>query len=182
MSKPKRKPPPPRPRVPDGAWVVGLDVSSTSAGLALATRRESGVHVLRAGLVKPPSGWDLLRRLAYIGDGCADFAAGLRTPPLAVLEWATGARWGGRNKGRKEAWSYDVVPLAAAQGVALEAIRRHVSAVETVSSAEWSGRVAKEVRAAEARRRWVYADFAARDKAYDVADAIGICLWRMRTT
>lgn len=179
MNKLKRKPPPPRPPVPIGGWVMGMDVSSSAAGLALATRRESGVHVLRAGLVKPPSGWDLLRRLAYIGDGCADFAAGLRTPPLAVLEWATGARWGGRNKGRKEAWSYDVVPLAAAQGVALEAIRPNVSAVETVSSAEWSNRVSKEARAAEARRCWAYAGFASRDVKFDVADAIGICLWRM---
>lgn len=170
------KPKPVRPPLKPGTRLLAFDVSSTAAGFALMEATEGKPRLIATRLIKPPAKDKLLWRVDDIADNAAWFAQE-HVAPLLIMEWTDGARWG--NGGRAAGWVNRVGPLTAAQAAARQAVRKHVLTIETVTSTEWTRKVSKEDRADNmAAMYFKYACIRELDKGLDIADAIGIGVWR----
>lgn len=180
MTKPRKskpKPPTPREPIPPGSTVLALDVSSRATGLALLWRSEAGVRIRALRLVKPPAAWDEFTRVDLMTRQVVEFVEANQPIGLAILEWVDGIPWAGRKYVRSMAQHLD--RCKSAQAHVRQALKPLVDRIETVSATEWSRRIPKEDRAkALAERHWRYATFRG-DKGLDVADALGIGLWRL---
>ena len=179
--KQAKKPHGPKPTPPPiGCLALGLDVSSRAAGLALVRRGERGPVVLDLRLVRPTSSWDAFRRIDHLADTVKDFVTGLDEDiNLVAMEWTDGAAWLARK--HAGSWASHVVTLAAAQSAVRRAILPYVDKVETYTSTRWTDRVPKEDRAERLRDRYfAYRAWPiSRDPGLDVADGLGLAIWRL---
>jgi len=174
-----RRPHPPKPSPPpEGTVLLGLDVSSRAAGVALARRGGRGLIVMDLRLIRPSTGWDAMRRIDYIADAVGAYVRSVAPIDLAVMEWTDGAAWLARK--HAGSWASHVVTLAAAQSAVRREVLAGVIKVETVTSTRWTDRVPKETRAERLRARFPrYAAWPPEwDKGLDVADALGLVVWR----
>lgn len=174
-----RRPHPPKPAPPPvGTLLVGLDVSSRAAGVALARRGERGPIVMDLRLIRPSASWDAMRRIDHIADAVGAYLRSVAPVDLAVMEWTDGVAWLARK--HAGSWASHVVTLAAAQSAVRREILAHVVKVETVTSTRWTDRVPKETRAERLRAKYPrYGVWPKnRDPGFDVADALGLVVWR----
>ena len=180
MPKPPKKPPTPREPIPPGSSVLALDVSSHAAGLALIRVGETGPKVDALKLIKPPAAWDEFRRVDLIVDRTVEFLDRLKWVEVAILEWVDGIKWPSRKYAKSLAISLD--RTKSAQAHVRQALKPFVGRIETVSATEWSRRVKKEDRAERLKAdHWRLATFKG-DNGLDVADALGIGLWRVEAS
>jgi len=155
---------------PVGTRVLALDVSSTAAGVALVYLSDRGPVIESQGLSKPPAKWMPERRINVIVDECAGMVDEANHD-LLIMEVTDGMTWGSKRR------TSHLVQLAIAQGRVYEAIRG-IQTPETVSVTKWARGVPKSTRAERIKALFPEYD-AAGDPGFDVADAIGIALWRM---
>lgn len=164
--------------MPVGSFVLALDVSSTAAGLAVIHVSESGPEIVKLAIVRPPGNWVAPRRIDRIADEIERIAGEIGPVSAVVMEFTDGAKW--KSKARGKSWSHSVIPLAAAQAAVRQVLRSVSDDIETVSSTIWTRGKSKEYRAKLISTVFEsYRDVQGEDKGLDIADAIGIGLWRI---
>lgn len=166
------------PPLPHGAVVLSLDVSSSVTGWAIG---EAGKmlpgNIIDFGLIKPPSGWDSIRRADFMLVKLAAIVHRFQ-PDEVVMEWQSHKATGMRVQG--------LSTLGQAQG----AIRSYLATthrVVAISERAWTkigGRNAKKEARSEVVKVSVpsYAEKASDpkfDPGLDIADAIGLLLYRL---
>lgn len=187
MTTRKRRPKPAfiRPTAPaPGTIVLGVDASSKATGLAFIRSATATEHAqcLSLDLLKPTASWPFHSRVDWLCDQIHKRLPGYagHVPALVVLEQTDGALWMAR--ARASAWASSVVPLAGAQAAIRETIRRAfpLAKLETYTSTQWTQRKPKDERAAWLKSAVpAYRGIAARDAGFDVADALGLAIWRL---
>jgi hypothetical protein len=171
MSRPKapraRKPRPEPFRFGPGMAMLALDTSSQAIGWA--TMDHEG-KLMDWGLITR-SNPDVMKRIDWMADQVRTLVA-IHQPSLVVMEIA--------GKGVSNPRTARGLPtLCHAQGAVREAIRRMVRSIVVVSGADWTGKIPKDIRAAQVRE--ARPEIAGtRDPGDDIADAVGIGLWWLK--
>lgn len=164
--------------LPVGSRIVGLDVSSTAAGIAVMDVEPHRLKVVDLQLFKPTARLEWQERSHRIQDHCrnqfADATLTAQGEMRACIEIADGARWGTQSA---DARAHEITKTAIAQGMVLADVIRYFDHYDMITATKWSRSRKKPDRAkAIALQYPAYA--AMKDPGYDVADAIGLCLWR----
>lgn len=151
-----------------------LDVSSTATGWAVFTGRE----LAKFGLIRP-RGKDAPARINLTIQGV--LAVAHYHPPEAVYYERSDGKLHGAIHRRMAGLSV----LGEAQGSVATALRISGYEVHAVDTNEWTNGKRKKSRASLTRLQFpAYAEWSAKDKGLDVADAIGLgvfVLGRLKT-
>jgi Holliday junction resolvasome RuvABC endonuclease subunit len=165
--------------LPAGAVLLALDVSSTAIGWSVF---QSGIFAA-AGLVKNPASWPSPRRIRANAAEVLEMILDGHVSHVA-MEWQSPLRHArARNVN-------GLAVLGQAQGYLLAAVEREFRHIEVdlVSERDWTrvdGWNASKARRAERVKLLVpaYGDAISRDpdldKGLDIADSIGLGLWRL---
>lgn len=172
-------------RIPPNHYLMGLDVSSSVAGWCLAHADDRGVvHFDDFGRIKPPSSWSAERRMEKItleiGDLCKDYS---QTRDLSVvMEWQSHLRAAGNRNAN------GLAVLGKSQGAVWWHLKTLGFKIDLVSEREWT-RVngwparkidrAKKIRMLCPQYRELVEKDPGLDSGLDIADALGIILYRM---
>ena len=155
--------------------LLSLDVSSSAVGWALLNRKEG---CLDFGLIKAPSSWDSVKRMRFHAKKVGDEV--MHRADHAVLEWQS-------HKSAAGPRVQGLAVLGQAQGVMYARLcgtRWTDDGIDLVSEREWTKSVPKQKRAFSVRLLCpAYAKRVAngelKDDGLDVADSIGLGLWRL---
>lgn len=175
----RAKPPKAYAPLPIGSRIIGLDVSTTAAGIAVMDVEAHGLAAVSLELYKPRAKLDWQERAYEIQAVCLNAIADIRIrfaheSMFACIEIADGATWSTK---AASARTHEITKTAIAQGMVLADLIRWCPNYDMITSTKWSRGRKKEDRAkAIALQYPAYA--AMKDPGYDVADAIGLCLWR----
>jgi Holliday junction resolvasome RuvABC endonuclease subunit len=177
----KPKPPPTYRRIQDGEYLLALDVSSSACGAAIISAMGKTITSHGLWLIKPPSSWkDSKRRIDYIVDGVDQLIQFINNG--VVMEWQSHLRAAGcRN-------ANGLAVLGQAQGRVYQHLVEREQMVDLVSEREWTKingwNQRKEQRAHGVSM--VFPEYRAAckeddsfDPGLDIADALGIGLWRL---
>lgn len=175
----RAKPPKTYAPLPIGSRVIGLDVSTTAAGIAVMDVEPHGLKVVSLELHKPLAKLDWQERAYEIQGDCFNVIEDVRLDfdresRFACIEIADGATWSTK---AASARTHEITKTAIAQGMVLAHLIKYFNHYDMITSTKWSRGRKKEDRAkAIALQYPAYAKI--KDPGYDVADAIGLCLWR----
>jgi hypothetical protein len=176
-------------RIPDGQLVIGLDVSSTAAGWAVGVREGNTTKVIDFGVVAPPKHWDATRRMEIIipeiSQICRSrirFGGGPLGIPRIVMEWQSHLRAAGNRTAN------GLAILGKSQGAVWWELRSRGLQIDHVSERVWT-KVngwparkedrAKLIRLAVPDYRKAVEKDANLDPGLDIADGIGLTLFRL---
>lgn len=172
--------------LPTDSIVIGLDVSTTAVGFAVM-RVEPHVSSMEPrrlvlgnlGLYKPKASLDWYARVCELSEWVREAIFQYRFAHISavVIERSDGATW---NTRAARSRSNDTAKVAMAQGAVLAHVYGLVGHdYDLVTSTQWARGKSKADRAKEIALQFpMYAQI--KDPGYDVADAIGLCLWRWR--
>lgn len=176
-------------RIPDGQYVMGLDVSSSAAGWAVACRNGIKTTIIDFGVFKPPKHWDATRRIEMIvqqiSSECCERIATENNQPSSLriaMEWQSHLR------AAKNRSANGLATLGKSQGAVWWELKSKGFEVDHVSERVWT-RVngwpapkkdrAKLIRLAVPEYRKAIETDASLDPGLDIADAIGLTLYRL---